>query len=185
MKYQPQHDLIDPDVPAPKPEFDFDEICGSEISEPPDITYVIGRHGAALSQPGGHAIEAYPSTPTPWAKRSAILLAAAFVVMTAWNIYRFQQGPPAPPPPSPVQTKQALYLGVMKIDTYRRAHGATPNSLDDLDLPQEWFGYRRIDADHYALSFRANGAALEYDSRVPKASFFGEPQSILPNGGPQ
>jgi hypothetical protein len=100
-------------------------------------------------------------------------------------VFRFQQGPPAPPRPSPVQTKQALYLGVMKIDTYRRAHGATPNSINDVDLPQEWFAYRRIDADHYVLSFRANGAALEYDSQVPKANFFGAPQAFLPNGGPQ
>ena len=93
------------------------------------------------------------------------------------------QDPAPPPKPSAFQVKQALYLGVMKIDAYRRIHGVTPSSLADVGIfDADGYGYTRIDLTHYVVSFQGNGPKLEYDSNQSKDRFFGSPQEILTMG---
>ena len=180
MKHQSQYDLIDPEAPAPTLGLEFEEDDGPEV---PDDAYVIGEHGSTVRELGVQAATGARKGPSRWAKPAAFLLVALFVVLTVWNLGRFVQGPPPPPKPSPFQTKQALYLGVMKIDAYRRVHGVVPDSLAEVGLPEaEAYAYKRVDPAHYVLSFRGGGSKLEYDSSEPKESFFGSPKDMLTMG---
>ena len=95
------------------------------------------------------------------------------------------QGPAAPPPPTQFQLKQALYMGVMRVDTYRREHGVTPDTLKDIGLPGNAYAYQRVDSQHYFLSFQNNGPRVEYDSRDSKEEVFGKPDAIMSMGEPQ
>ena len=179
MKYQPLHDLIDPEVP-PEARFEYE---AHDDPDAPNDAYVIGEHGNTVSEPPDMAATASPAGPKPWAKPAAFLLVALFAGMTAWNLSRVIQGPPQPPKLSPFQVKQALYLGVMKIDAYRRVHGVTPDSLADTGLPETGpYAYRRIDSRRYVVSFGGNGPKLEYDSNASKERFFGSPKDMLTMG---
>jgi hypothetical protein len=104
--------------------------------------------------------------------------------MTGWNLSRLIEGPPPPPKPTEFQTKQALYLGVMKIDAYRRVHGVTPDTLEAVGLPAEGaYAYQRVSPTRYVLSFQGNGPKTEYDSSVSKEQFFGSARDMLTIGG--
>jgi len=180
MKYQSQHDLIDPEVPAPETASESDP---NHEDGAPNEAYVIGEHGRTVQKPDEKAATESQPGPKPWVQPAAALLGALFVVMTMWNLSRLLGDPPPPPKPSEFQIKQALYLGVMKIDAYRRVHGVTPDSLAEAGLLEEGgYGYRRIDPLHYVVSFQGNGPKLEYDSNQSKDRFFGSPQEILTMG---
>jgi hypothetical protein len=183
MKYQPQHDLIDPDFPAPDEALDQ---AGTNAPEPPDDAYVIGEHGNSIREVD-LAVSVKANTRfRQWVKPAAFGLMALFVVMTVWNLSHFLQGPPAPPKPTPFQSKQALYLGVMRIDAYRRVNGVTPDTLSEAGLPENGaYAYNRVSPTRYVLSFRNGGAKLEYDSNEPKDQFFGSPHDMLTMGGSQ
>ena len=180
MKYQSQHDLIDPEVPAPDSASESD---GDPDNGASNDAYVIGAHGHTVQAPDAKAAADSKPGPKPWVQPVGAVLGALFVVMTIWNLSRLLGDPPPPPKPSAFQFKQALYLGVMKIDAYRRVHGVTPNSLAEAGLVDtDGYGYRRIDPLHYVVSFHGDGPALEYDSNQPKDRFFGSPQEILTMG---
>jgi hypothetical protein len=179
MTYQSREHLIDADATTAEPPYDFGEVGDDVDPDASGDAYVLGEYGDLIRQPGGAAAEAKTEGPKPWVKPAALLLSAVFVALTAWNLSRLVQDPPAPPAPTPTQVKQALYLGVMRADAYRRAHGVTPQSLSDLNLPEPAYAYRRIDSRRYALSFGVGATRLEYDSQVPKASFFGSPKELL------
>jgi hypothetical protein len=71
----------------------------------------------------------------------------------------------------------------MKVDAYRRVHGAIPESLEEAGLPVgEGYAYERLGPTRYVISFRNGGAKLEYDSNVSKESFFGSPKDVLNMG---
>jgi hypothetical protein len=183
MKYQPQHDLLDPDMPSPAP-------VDLETEHDPDAledAYVIGEHGNTVRAPNGRAAAgADEQRPKPWVKPAAFGLAAAFVVLTSLNLSRLTKGTPPPPIPTEFQVKQTVYMGVMKVENYRRVHGATPETLEAAGLPvNAGFGYVRIDLDHYLLSFQTNGPKVEYDSNIPRETFFGSPRSMLTIGEAQ
>jgi hypothetical protein len=179
MNYQPQHDLIDPEVlpeSADGPE-------GKQDRDAVDDAYVIGEHGNTVQAPIVKAPAKSKRGPKPWVRPLGIGLGVVFVALTAWNLSRLLGDPPPTPTPSPFQVKQALYLGVMKIDAYRRVHGVTPGSLAEAGLLGEGgYGYRRINPQRYVVSFQGNGPTLEYDSSIPKDRFFGSPQDILSMG---
>ncbi len=180
MKYQPQHDVIDPELPSPDTTFEHD---GNHDSDAPDDAYVIGENGDTLRAIDVRAGVRQPKGLDRWGAPVAVLLITLCFGLTAWNLTRLVQGPPPPPTPSPFQVKQALYLGVMKIDAYRRVHGVTPDTLVDAGLPDtSGFSYRRVDLAHYVVSFEVNGSKLEYDSSDPKKRFFGTPQEMLTMG---
>ena len=180
MKYQAQHDLIDPEVPPPVKALENDQ---EHDPAAPNDAYVIGDHGNTVKAPDGKAGEESQPGPKPWAKPVGAVLGVLFVLMTVWNLNRLLQDPPPPPTPSPLQVKQALYLGVMKIEAYRRIHGVTPSSLADAGLVDaSGYDYTRIDVSHYVVSFEGNGSKLDYDSNQSKDRFFGSPQAILTMG---
>jgi hypothetical protein len=181
MKYQSQHDLIDPDVPSQDTEPEFD---GNNSPEEPDDAYVIGENGNSVSfvevKPGMGKKKGYEH----WLKPAAVASMAVFVVLTVWNLSHLMQGPPPPPTPTPFQMKQALYLGVMKVDAFRRVHGVTPETLAEAGLPEEGvYAYKRVNPTRYILSFSGNGSKIEYDSVSPKDQFFGSPGDMLTIGG--
>ena len=181
MKHQAQHNSIDPDAPTSALEFEFED--HDDVPELPDDSYVIGENGDIVREGGDQASSEHDESTKKWAKPAAFVLGALFVVLTCWNVVRFVQGPPQPPKPSPFQSKQALYLGVMKIDAYRRVHGAIPESLEQAGLPvAEGYAYERLSPTHYVVSFRNGGAKLEYDSGESKESFFGSPKDLLNMG---
>jgi hypothetical protein len=180
MKYQPQHDLLDPDVQpesAGEPEGDHDPNAVNDA-------YVIGEHGNTVQVVDVKPAKKSKRGPKAWVRPISIGLGVVFVGMTVWNLSRLLGGPPPPPTPTPFQNKQALYLGVMKIDAYWRVHGVTPTSLAEAGVPEEGgYSYSRIDPTRYALSFQGSGPKLEYDSNMSKKQFFGSPQDILSMGG--
>jgi hypothetical protein len=187
MKYQPQHDLIDPDYPAPD---EAREHTKDVDRGAPDDAYVIGEHGSSLREIDLNvSVKAKTKATTKlerWVKPAAYGLAALAVVLTVWNVARLAQGPPAPPKPTPHQSKQALYMGVMKIDAYRRVHGVTPDTLADAGIAEAGvYAYSRLSPTRYVLSFRTGGSKIEYDSNESKEGFFGSPQDMLTMGGSQ
>lgn len=180
MKHRTQHDLIDPEVPRSALEFDFE---GDNDAEPANDAYVIGENGDVVFEGGAQPEEAAHERTRPWAKPAAFVLGALFVVLTFWNIGRFAQGPPPPPKPTPFKAKQALYLGVMKLDAYQRVHGTVPQTLAEAGLPEAGvYVYQYLGPTRYMLSFRAGGSKLEYDSNESKESFFGPAKELLTMG---
>ena len=176
IKYQTLNDLIDPDVPAadapvPEPEPDPDA---------PEDAYVIGAPGKMilkLKDDAGKDKDGKDRLKR-WVKPLAVLCALAFVALTVWNISRFAQGPPAPPAPSAFQMKQALYMGAIKVEAYRREHGVTPEALQDAGLASP-YSYTRINPNTYVVAIDLHGSKLEYDSTVSLEKFFGTPQEML------
>ncbi len=180
MKYQSQHDLIDPEVPAPETDAEPE---GGQHPGAVDDSYVIGEHGNRVQVLDVKPAKKSKRDPKAWVQPLGVVLGVVFVALTVWNLSRLLGAPPPPPTPSPFQIKQALYLGVMKIDAYRRVHGVTPSSLAEAGLLEEGgYGYRRIDPQHYMVSFQRSGPRLEYDSNQSKDRFFGSPQEILTMG---
>jgi hypothetical protein len=180
MKYQSQHDLIDPEVPPPETDAE------PEGKQDPgaDDAYVIGEQANTVRVLDVTSPRKSKRRSKAWVRPLGVALGAVFVGMTVWNLSRLLGGPPPLPTPSPFQVKQALYLGVMKIDAYRRVHGVAPGSLAEAGLPEEGgYTYRRMDPLHYLVSFQGNGPKLEYDSSISKDRFFGSPQDILSMGG--
>ena len=182
MKYQPLHDLIDPDVPAQ----------GAAVEPPqddpdaPNDAYEIGAHGHTLRAPDARAAGDVAGKSRAWVKPAAILLSLACVGLTVWNLARLIQGPPTPPKPTPFQVRQALYLGVLKVEAYRRVHGVTPSSLADASLPDPGpYSYQRLNPGHYVLGFQADGPREQYDSAIPMERVFGSPEKMLAMGGAQ
>jgi len=184
MKYQTQHDLIDPEAPTPALEFELED--HDDVPDLPDDTYVIGENGHFVREGQDRASSKSRETTKQWAKPAAFVLVVLFVVLTVWNTVRFVQGPPPPPKPSPFRAKQALYLGVMRIDAYRRVNGVVPETLADAGLPEaDAYAYQHVSPTRYILSFRGGGSKLEYDSNEPKERFFGSPKDLLTMGDSQ
>jgi len=184
MKYRPQHDVIDPDYPVPDTEVD----APKQDPGAADDAYVIGEQGnnaaVRVTSEDGKPTSRSRKGPKPWVMPAAFVLSALFVGMTGWNLSRMVSGPSAALKPSPFQVRQALYLGVMRVDAYKRVHGVTPETLLDVGLSDTaGYSYVRIDATRYVLSFRVDGPKLEYDSNEPKDRVFGKPAQILTMGG--
>jgi hypothetical protein len=181
MKYRSQYDLFDPEVVVEPP-----EAQAAVDPNAPDDAYTIGEHGNTVKAPDANARGKSDDAPKPWVRPLAVALAVGFVALTGWNVERAMQGPPPPPKPNAVQIKQTLYMGVMRIDAYRQVHNATPERISDAGLPENvGYTYQRIDAWHYVLGFENRGPRLDYDSTIPKESFFGSPQALLSMGGTQ
>jgi hypothetical protein len=181
MKYQPLNDVIDPDVVPedaviPEPE--------EHDPDAPNDAYVIGERGNTVQAPDLNRIEEDQRTgPRAWVKPAALLLVAVCIGLTVWNLTHLISGPPAPPKPTPFQVKQALYLGAMRIEAYRRVHGVTPDALEDVGLPNPPYSYTRVDSTRYTVGIDSDGPRLEYESSIPLGQFFGTPQEMLTIGG--
>lgn len=180
MKYQPLNDLIDPEVP---PAGAVTAEVEEDGTDAPGDAYVIGERGHTVHAPDTKAATAKATGPRPWVKPVAAALGAACVLLTVWNLARAISGPSAPPKPTPFQLKQALYLGVMKVEAYRKVHGVTPETLREAGVPEPPYAYRRAGPTQYVLSIQADGPRLEYDSMISTDRFFGPPQTILSMGG--
>ena len=80
-------------------------------------------------------------------------------------------------------TKQALYLGVMKIEAYRRVHGVAPDTMMEAGLAAgSGYGYTRVDSAHYVLVFEDRTARQTYDSSTPIRNAFGPPKEMFALG---
>src|SRR5262245_453878 len=121
--------------------------------------------------------------PRAWVMPLALVLAAAALGLTIWNASRFIEGFPAPPVPTPVEAKQALYLGVMKLEAYRRVHGDAPDAMMDAGLfAGSGYTYTRVDRGHYVLTFEDRSAHQTYDSSTPLSSAFGPAREMFALG---
>jgi hypothetical protein len=180
MRYQPQNDLIDPDVPTPE------QLIKGPEGDPhaPDESYTFDESGRTVRRPNSEAkAKADDDAPKRWVMPVAVLSSVLCVGLTVWNVSRLIAGPPKPPAPSTFQVKQALYMGVMKVESYRRSHGVTPENLQDTDLPAPPYTYHRVNPTAYTLALASNGTTLEYDSGIPMDKFFGSPKDMLTAGG--
>jgi hypothetical protein len=182
MKYQPRHELIDPEFLSPGA---ASGNAGTGKPEAVDDAYVIGELGSSIREIQRKASRKAKRGPARWVKPAALGLLALSFAMTLWNLSHFLQAPPPAPKPTAFQVKQALYLGVMKIDAYRRVHGGiTPDTLADVGLPAEGgYAYNRVSPTRYVVSFGAGGSKVEYDSNEPKERYFGSPRDMLTIGG--
>ena len=183
MQYRPLNDLIDPEV---VPE-DGRLVPAEDGAPESDDGYVIGEDGRGvvnLELSEALARRSGRRKPPPVVKILAAALGFLCVGLTVWNLARFASGPAALPQPSPFHVKQALYLGALKIEAFRKIHGTTPETLTDAGIPdQAGYAYRRIDATHYALSFAVGSSKAEYDSGVSLERAFGTPREMLATGG--
>jgi hypothetical protein len=184
MKYRPLNDLIDPDVPA------FDGINAPEGLADPDSgndAYVFDEHGHTVSRPDNDKSKAEQEVDgrMRWGLPVAIALVAACVILTGWNITRLASGGPPAPNPSPFQIKQGLYLGVMRVEAFRRSHGVTPDDAPDVGLTDPPYHYTRVSSTEYTLGLEAHGQKIEYSSRMSMQHFFGSPKEMLAMGGAQ
>ena len=181
MKYQPLNDLIDPDVPA------FDAPAPEPVVDP-DATedaYVIGEHGNTVVTPGAEPSAKKERGPKKWAMPAAILLTVLCAGLTIWNVTRVLQGPPPPPPLTQFQVKQTLYLGVMKIEAYRREHGVSPANGQDAGLISPPYDYARVGTTGYMLSVDLHGSRMQYNSAVPVERVFGTAREMFKTGETQ
>jgi hypothetical protein len=180
MAYQPLNDLIDPDVSA-----EGEASPEQAAPETGDETPVIGEDGRALvNLEISEALGRKHPAPKPWVKPAAIALLVVFAGLTAWNLAHLGQVKPIVSKPTLFQVKQALYLGALKVEAYRKVHGATPASLIDAGIPDDaGYAYSRTDPGRYVLVFEADGQRVEYDSVVELERFFGTPQQMLTMGG--
>ena len=182
MKYQPLHDLIDPDISVPNGD---DAPQGTETAEAPRGEYVIGEDGhRVVPRLGAPARSKKSGNRRQWVMPAAVLLAVVCVGLTIWNVKGVLDGTP-PPAPSPFQVKQALYLGVMKIEAYRRVHMVTPSDLQDVGLTDPPYSYRRVSPSEYAIGLNIAGQQMEFNSRMSMQSFFGSPKEMLAMRGAQ
>lgn len=179
MRYQPQNDVIDPDVPSPE-----QMIKGPE-GDPHAATdaYEFDERGRTLQRPDSDKKADADEARKRWVMPIAVVSCVLCVGLTVWNVSRLMAGPPKPPAPSAFQVKQALYMGVMKVESYRHIHGVTPDNLQDTDLPAPPYSYNRVSATAYTLGLESNGTKLEYDSADPMDKFFGTPRDMLTMGG--
>lgn len=162
MNYRPLNHLFDPDVP-------------------PRDDHVISQDGTAAQGPGSGDVEnSQEAGVRPWVLPLAVGLLVVAVGLTGWNLARLMQDPPAPPAPTAVEMKRALYLGVLRIEAYRKMHGVIPTTVAEVGLANgSGYVYDRVDPARYVLSFESRGARQEYDSTVPVAAFFGTAREML------
>jgi hypothetical protein len=177
MNYRPINDLIDPDV------------VGDENRplrhdpEASDDAYLIGENGATVAAPPGSQATRPGESARRWVLFTSIALTVLAVGLTIWNTSRYVKGPPVPPVPTPVEAKQALYLGVMKIEAYRRVHGVTPDTMMEAGLAAgSGYTYTRVDPAHYVLVFEDRAAHQTYDSSLPIGSAFGPAREMFAVG---
>ena len=182
MAYRPLNDLIDPDVPA-----EGGAPVEQGAPETADDTRVIGEDGRALvNLEISEKLARKHPPPKPWVKPTAIALLIVAAGLTAWNLTHLGTVKPIVSPPTPFKAKQALYLGALKIEAYRKVHGATPASLGDAGLPEDsGYAYSRTNAGRYVLVFVAGGQRVQYDSVVELQRYFGTPEQMLTMGGPR
>ncbi len=182
MRYQTKWDELDPDVAPSEPS---DSVAESNPDAPNDA-YHFDERGNTIKAPDADARKANEQKQKRWVGPLAYGSLALCALLTIWNIVRVAQGPPGLPIPAPAQIKQTLYMGVLRIDAYKRVHGVTPEKLSDAGLPDGvGFTYQRTDSAHYVLGFQNRGPKLEYSSKDSRDAFFGPAQSILPTGGSQ
>ena len=182
MAYRPLNDLIDPDVPA-----EGEATGEQEASAAGDDTPVIGEDGRALVnlEISEQLARKHPA-PKPWVRPTAIALVVVAAGLTAWNLTHLGTVKPIVAAPTPFKAKQALYLGALKVEAYRKVHGATPASLGDAGLPEDsGYAYSRTDPGRYVLVFEAGGQRVQYDSVVELQRYFGTPEQMLTMGGPR
>jgi hypothetical protein len=181
MKYQPLNDLIDPDVPA------FDAPAPEPVADPDALedAYVIGEHGNTVVTLGAEPSAKKERGPRKWVRPAAIALTVFCAGLTIWNVSRALQGPPPPPPLTQFQVKQTLYLGVMKIEAYRREHGVSPANGQDAGLISPPYAYARVDTNGYTLSVDLHGSRMQYSSAVPVERVFGTASEMLKMGDTQ
>jgi hypothetical protein len=180
MAYQPLNDLIDPDVPA-----EGEGATEQAAPETGDDTPVIGEDGRALvNLEISEQLGRQHPAPKRWVKPAAIALLVVAAGLTAWNLAHLGRVKPIVSKPTPFQVKQALYLGALKVEAFRKVHGATPESLTDAGITDDsGYAYSRTDPGRYVLVFEADGQRVEYDSVVELERYFGTPQQMLTMGG--
>lgn len=91
------------------------------------------------------------------------------------------------PPPLPgtvrdaTDTKRTLYLGVLKIEAYRKVNGLYPFEIRAAGVDdRSGYRYERVSDERYRLSFHeADGRSMTFDSATPIVRFFGRPEEIL------
>ena len=117
--------------------------------------------------------------------RPAFGLAAALVILIG-GAYLLLPAPPvaAAAPRDEAATRKALYLGVLKVEAYRKLNGMVPFEIEVANIRRkDGYAYERVDDRHYVLTFREpDGRALSFDSHTPIEKYFGPPEAILGDG---
>lgn len=117
--------------------------------------------------------------------RPAFAIAALLVILVG-GAYLLLPAPAvaAAKPRDETATRRALYLGVLKIEAYRKLNGMAPFEIEVANIRRkDGYGYERVDDRHYVLTFReADGRTMSFDSHVPIEKFFGPPEAILGDG---
>ncbi|HEX6852811.1 MAG TPA: hypothetical protein VF139_15550 [Candidatus Polarisedimenticolaceae bacterium] len=121
----------------------------------------------------------------PGGLRPAFTIIALLVILVG-GAYLLLPPPPvaAPVPRDEAATTKALYLGVLKIEAYRKLNGMLPFEMEVANIRRkDGYAYERVDDRHYVLTFReADGRQMSFDSHTPIERFFGPPEAVLGDG---
>jgi hypothetical protein len=110
----------------------------------------------------------------------------AFLIIIIGGAYLLVPPPPvaAPKPRDEAATTKTLYLGVLKIEAYRKLNGMLPYEMEVANIRRkDGYSYERLDDRHYLLTFReSDGRTMSFDSHTPIERFFGPPEAVLGGG---
>jgi hypothetical protein len=180
MKLRMVHDDIDPDVP---PDVEQHDPGPGETS---DDQYIIGEDGhRVVNLELSAALAKKVERARSWVRPAAAALMVLFIGLTAWNVVRLTHPARELPKPTPFQLKQALYLGVMRLEAFRKTHdGVAPATLAEAGLPENaGYVYNRTGSATYNITFvHDDDPTFHYDSNIPVDTYFGSAKTMLAMG---
>lgn len=112
------------------------------------------------------------------------LLALAVILVGGGYLLAHSLSEPEPLPGTvrnAADTKRTLYLGVLKIEAYRKVNGLYPFEIRAAGVDdRSGYRYERVSDERYRLTFHeADGSKATFDSATPIERFFGRPEEVL------
>lgn len=122
----------------------------------------------------GEALSARKRAWATWPLAAVLVVVAALV--TTLNVTGVGYFERALPPPEPQAVERGLEADLLAavgyVEDYRTEHGRLPDTVEDLGMASEDFGYRRVGED-YVVTVARGAMTREHDSRF-----------AAPGGGP-
>jgi hypothetical protein len=116
-------------------------------------------------------------------RRWLVVLVPVFVALTAWNVIRLTRSPEvATPGEEAASARFSVYLVAQEVEAYRRANGALPSSLEDINADIEGITFQPADTG-YTLSASVDGETITYRSGADLTPFWAAYDALSQGGG--